>query len=84
MLATWHQTDYVGCIGGMSPDEHLAFDPMAFTLYRVEADYAIPRSDIAGPGWVCETYDLAVALAVELKETRKDLTNVNIKVRHYD
>ena len=68
---------------GDEPRLHLAFDPMGFTLYRVEADYVIPRSDVVGPGWVCQTYDLAVALAVELRETRKDITNVNIKVRHY-
>lgn len=56
---------------------------MPFTLYRVEADYTRPRADIAGPGWVCQTYGQAVELAVELRETRKDLCNVLIKVRHY-
>jgi len=56
---------------------------MPFTLYRVEADYARPRADVVGPGWVCQTYGQAVELAVELRETRRDLCNVLIKVRHY-
>ncbi len=56
---------------------------MAFTLYRVEADYVIPRSDIVGPGWVCETKELADKLMANLQATRKDLTNFNLVIRHF-
>lgn len=56
---------------------------MAFTLYRVTADYSPARPDAVGPGWVCDSYDEAVALAVDLKENRRDLDNVVIKVSHW-
>ena len=56
---------------------------MGFTLFRVEADYRIPRSDVVGPGWVCETEALALALMAELQETRSDLCNLQLITRHY-
>jgi len=54
-----------------------------FSLYRVTADYAVPRADVVGPGWTCQTYEQAVELAVELRETREDLENVLITVQQY-
>ena len=56
---------------------------MPFTLYRVEADLIEPESSMVGEAWVLETYSQAVSLAVRLRETRSDLCNVLIKVRHY-
>ena len=56
---------------------------MAFTLYRVEADYVISRSDVVGPGWVCQTAWQAQDLVDELRASRKDLCRFVIKACRY-
>ncbi|AGF91126.1 hypothetical protein S-CBP2_0003 [Synechococcus phage S-CBP2] len=56
---------------------------MGFTLYRIIADHVIPRADIAGEAWVCQTEELATKLMAELQETRTDLTNFQLITRHY-
>ena len=56
---------------------------MAFTLYRVEADYVISRSDVVGPGWVCDTAWEAQDLIDELRASRKDLRGFAIKACRY-
>lgn len=56
---------------------------MSFTLYRVDADNKDQRGIVLGPGFVCFSYDEAVAKAIEWKECN-DLTNVKVSVHHYD
>ena len=55
---------------------------MGFTIYRVEADYVRPRADIAGPGWVCQTRELAEGLMQTLQD-RQDLKNLRIREHRY-
>ena len=56
---------------------------MSFTLYRVDADNVHQSGIVLGPGFITESYDEAVAKAIDWSE-RKDLTNVQITHKHYD
>ena len=55
---------------------------MAFTVWHVTADHAVPKSGSLGPGWHCETREAAEQIASELKSI-DSLTNVQITAKRY-